>query len=167
MSIEFDIKLTSKDMYRFNLHQAYSGFQGWFAFFLAVICFVSAAVTFQEGFNTKIVFYLLFGVILLIYVPGTLWLRSKQSLAASEVLRGALHYLIDEEGIHVTQGEAEGTLPWDQVYKMVSNRHNVLIYSTRINAYIIPREQLLEKYRDLAELAKKQLPKYRVKMNCE
>ena len=166
MSVEFDIKLTSKDMYRFNMYQAYSGFQGWFSIFLAFICFLSAVVTFREQPSTKIVFYLLFGIILLLYLPGTLWLRSKQSMAASEILQGRLHYLIDEEGIHVTQGEAEGTLPWNQVYKMVANKHNVLIYSTRINAYIIPRDQLSGKYGELAELAKTQLPKYRVKMKA-
>lgn len=54
--------------------------------------------------------------------------------------------------------------PWDQIYKMVATKSNVLVYSTRINAYIIPREQLGEQYKDLAKIANEKLPKHRVKM---
>lgn len=100
----------------------------------------------------------------IIYAGVTLWLRSKSALAASEVLRGTLHYLVDENGFTVSQGEESANLPWDQIYKMVATKSNVLVYSTRINAYIIPREQLGEQYKDLAKIANEKLPKHRVKM---
>ena len=64
----------------------------------------------------------------------------------------------------MTQGDADAKLMWDQVYKMVSTKNNVLVYSNRVNAYVIPRQQLGEKYRELAEIAKEKLPKYRVKL---
>ena len=60
----------------------------------------------------------------------------------SEVLRGTLHYEVDEEGLHVSQKEESALLPWKQIYKMVATKHNVLVYSSRINAYVIPRAQL-------------------------
>ena len=47
------------------------------------------------------------------------------------------------------------------IYKMVSNRWQVLIYSNRINAYVLPREQLSGQYPALCELAEKKLEKYR------
>ena len=47
---------------------------------------------------------------------------------------------------------------------MVSTKHLVLIYSNRINAYIIPRSQLGEQYVQLAKLAVSKLPKFRVKI---
>lgn len=46
------------------------------------------------------------------------------------------------------------------VYKLVSTKHNVLIYSSRVNAYIIPREIIGENYSALKELAGKHLKKY-------
>ena len=90
--------------------------------------------------------------------------QGKSALAASEVLRGTLHYLVDENGFTVSQGEESAKLPWDQIYKMVATKSNVLVYSTRINAYIIPREQLGEQYKELAKIANEKLPKHRVKM---
>ena len=85
----------------------------------------------------------------------TLYLRSKQRIAASEVLKNSLHYCVDGEGISVTQGDADAKLMWDQVYKMVSTKNNVLVYSNRVNAYVIPRQQLGEKYRETCRNCKR------------
>lgn len=41
---------------------------------------------------------------------------------------------------------------------MVATKHNVLVYSNRTNAYVIPREQLGDAYGALAQLALAQLP---------
>ena len=54
----------------------------------------------------------------------------------------------------MSQKEESAELPWEQIYKMVGTKSNVLVYSSRINAYIIPRAQLGDKYADLAELGK-------------
>ena len=45
-----------------------------------------------------------------------------------------------------------------------SDKKQCFGYSTRINAYIIPREQLGEQYKELAKIANEKLPKHRVKM---
>ena len=131
---------------------------------VSIIIFIVAGLTYGGLDITYTVLYIAFGIIFLLYMPVTLWLRSKSALAASEVLRGTLHYLVDENGFTVSQGEESANLPWDQIYKMVATKSNVLVYSTRINAYIIPREQLGEQYKDLAKIANEKLPKHRVKM---
>ena len=82
----------------------------------------------------------------------------------SEVLRGTLHYEVDAEGLHVSQKEESALLPWEQIYKMVATKHNVLVYSSRINAYVIPRAQLGESYAALQTQAAAHLPAYRLKM---
>ncbi len=164
MPIEFDITLTEKDMYRFNMYQTYSGFQGWLSIAVSVLAFVLAVRTFGDVEPLYTAVYVGFGVVFLIYLPVTLWLRSRQSLAASEVLRGTLHYAVGEEGFVVSQGEESATLPWTMVYKLVATKRNVLVYSTRRNAYVIPREQLGEAYGRLRELASEKLERYRLKL---
>ncbi len=164
MPIEFEITLTPKDMYRFNMHQTYSGFQGWFSIMISIAIFVVARLTYGDLELTYTILYIVFGIIFLVYTPVSLFLRSRHSLAASEVLKKPLHYAVAEEGFTVSQGEETAQLLWDQIYKMVATKSNVLVYSNRINAYIIPREQLGGKYFALKELAEKKLPKYRIKM---
>ena len=109
--MQFDIKLKSQDMYRFNMYQTYTGFHGWFSIIVSIIIFIVAGLTYGGLDITYTVLYIAFGIIFLLYMPVTLWLRSKSALAASEVLRGTLHYLVDENGFTVSRGR-ECKLPW-------------------------------------------------------
>lgn len=164
MTVEFDVKLTSRDMYRFNMYQMYTGAHGWISIFAAIFLWVMAAERYGEVTTTYTIAYIAFGFVFLFYLPVTLYVRSKHSIAASEVLRNTLHYTVGENGFLVSQGEASAELKWEQIYRMVATKYNVLVYSTRINAYVIPREQLGENYAPLAELANAKLEKHRVKM---
>ena len=167
MSLEFNIKLKAKDMFHFNMYQTYSGFSGWSSIILSMVLLGLAAYTFYtqgEAMLPRVFMYIGIGIVLLVYIPATLWLRAKQSIKASPVLSQSLHYCVNEEGFTVKQGEASGVLTWKQVYKMVATKHLVLVYSGRLNAYVIPREQLGDIYVALAKLAKEKLPKFRVRM---
>ena len=104
------------------------------------------------------------GILLLIYVPASLKLRVKQTMKTNKVLSGVLHYEISEEGIKVTSGDESGELPWNLVYQVLTRKNSVLIYSNRVNAYIIPKDQLGDKYDTLIEIAKKSLESYRLKI---
>lgn len=164
MPIEFDITLTPKDMYRFNLYQTYTGFQGWFSILVSIFIFIVAGLTYGQLESSYSTLYVIFGLILLFYVPISLLMRSKHALSSSSVLSKPLHYAVGENGFTVSQGEDSAELPWKQIYKIASTKNNVLVYSNRTNAYVIPREQLGEKYGQLAELAGEKLPDYRAKM---
>ena len=164
MSLEFDIKLTPKDMFRFNMYQTYSGFSGISSIVFAIALFGLSVYTYGEVPFAKTIMYVGIGILLLVYMPVTLWMRSKQTLKASPVLSSTLHYEVDKDGFTVTQGEASGVLAWKQIYKMVATKHLVLVYSNRINAYVIPKKQLGEQYVELAKLAREKLPKYRFRM---
>ena len=162
--IEFDTKLTAKDMYRFNMYQTYSGIHGWVSVFAAIFLWVIAARNYDSVTTNYTIFCVVFGLVFLFYFPITLYLHSKHAIAASKVLSSTLHYEVGEEGIRVSQGEESAELKWQQIYRMVATKHNVLVYSNRVNAYVIPREQLGEAYTPLAEIANAKLEKHRVKM---
>lgn len=164
MPLEFDIKLEPRDMYRFNMYQTYSGFSGVSSILFAAAILGLAVYTYGEVSLPNTIMYVGVSLLLLVYMPVTLWLRAKQSITASPVLSNTLHYMVDADGFTVTQGEASGVLAWKQIYKMVSTKHLVLVYSTRINAYVIPRKQLGEQFVPLAKLAREKLPKYRCRM---
>ena len=74
--MEFEIKLTDKDMYRFNMYQMYSGFHGWLSVILAVFVFVVGGVTYGEVETSRTVLYVVFGILFLIYPPLSLWLAA-------------------------------------------------------------------------------------------
>lgn len=165
MSAEFDITITDKDMFRFNLYHAYHGFQGILATVIGIWVLIMAGLTFGKVGTMYTVMYIVFGIVFLVYVPGSLYLRSKHQIASSEVLKQSLHYKVDEEGVHVSQGEQTADLEWKQIYKIVSTNSHLLIYSSRVNAYVIPRDAIKDQYKTVASLAISHLESYRLKMN--
>lgn len=164
MKLELDVKLTAEDMYRFNMYHIYSGFHGIFSIIIAILAFAVSAATWGDIDLMYSIVYIIFGIVFLVYMPLSLKLKSKHQIAVSGELQESLHYLFDEEGIHVSQKESSADLLWGQVYKMVSTKSNVLIYSNRINAFIIPRSILGEQYGALKDLAESHLEKYRIRM---
>lgn len=165
MSAQFDITITDKDMFRFNMYHAYHGFQGIFATVIGILVLIVAGVTAGEVETMYTVLYAILGVVFLIYMPFSLYMRSKRQVLSSEVLRQALHYKIDEEGVHVSQNEQAADLLWNQIYKVVSTKSNLLIYSNRVNAYVLPRAVLGDNYKIIVQLAESHLEKYRLKLN--
>lgn len=162
--IAFDVQLQPKDLFRFNIHQTYTTMQGPVSVVLAILVFVMSGVTFSKGEMGYGALYLGIGILFLVYIPFTLWTRAHQVLKKNAVLSGVLHYEISEKGIEVSQDGDSGVLEWKQIYKMISTGKQVLVYSNRVNAYIIPREQLGSQYDALKALAETQLEKYRVRM---
>ena len=164
MKAEFNITLSCRDMYRFSMYHAYTGSQGVISILIAILCFVVSVWTYGSVTLTYTILYAVFGVLFLVYIPVNLYLHSKRQFLKSEVLQNPLHYVIDEDGVHTSQNGETAELPWEQIYKMISTKRSVLIYSSRVNAYIIPKEQVLGEYDMIRTLAQEKLPGYRCRM---
>ena len=161
--MEFDIKVKTMDMFHFNMYQAYTTMEGWLAIIMAVIAFVVAKVTYGRVETPYTVVYVVFGIILLFYVPVALLIRAKCTIASNLVLQDTLHYLVDDNGFTVSQKGSTGELPWIKVYKLVFTKHNVLIYNSRMTAYVVPVDQLAEGQKEeLMKIVYKHLPGFRV-----
>lgn len=164
METKFDIQLTSKDLYGFNIYQTYRGSQGMLSILIGLITFIMGGISIWQKNYSSAFLYIVFGVIIIVYIPFSLWLRVNQTMRVNEVLAGVLHYEVSEKWVRVTAREESAELTWDLIYKFVADSKRVLIYSNRINAYVIPREQLGDKYEELVAIATEQLPKYRLKI---
>ena len=84
----------------------------------------------------------------------------------SDVLREPLHYELTDEGIVVTSDalEDQALLPWKQVYKAVTTKYNFLIYSNRVNAYIIPKAQVEQQLPAIYDAFENHCEAYRLKI---
>ena len=165
MKVSFDIKLTAKHLFKFNMMQAYKGMQGVLSILLPVLIFAYAVSSYgQVGIGSTLV-YTGLGIMFLVYVPVSLWLRVNKIIKdENNALSKTLHYDFEEEGIRVSVGEESVEFKWENIFQMKSTKDMVFVYTNRINAYILPKAQLGENYDKLSELAHKRLEKYRIKM---
>lgn len=166
MSVKFDIKLTVQDMYRFNLHHAYTSFQGILSIVLGffIIGVIVVSNQFQDFYTA--VPYLLLAVVFLLYIPVTLRFRSKRQVLLSDVLKDVLHFSMDDAGVTVSSDTQEepACLPWEYIYKAVTTKHSLLLYSNRVNAYVIPKDQVQEQWEEICNILDAKLPDHRKKI---
>lgn len=165
MKVSFDIQLTAKDLFRFNLNQAYRGMQGFLSILLPILVFAYAVSTFGEVSLGSTLVYVGLGIMFLVYVPISLWMRTKKIMSdPSNAISKPLHYEFEEDVIRVSVEQENVEFKWENIYQIKQTKDMLLVYTNRINAYILPMEQLGANYEALSKLAHEKLEKYRIKM---
>ncbi len=157
MEVEFDVQMKSGDLYDYMLHHTYlsaSGLIGAVAGALMVVAFFAGAG----------ILCLIAGLVILLYLPGSLFLKSKQQFLANPVFKKPLHYKLTEEGIEVSQGEEVQAQKWEDLYKAISTTKSLIVYTSRVNATIFPRRDLGEKAPAVIEIISTHMPPKKVKI---
>ena len=165
MKVVLDIKLDAKDLFRFNMQQAYRGMQGILSIILPILVFAYAVTSFGEVSIGSTLVYVGLGIVFLVYVPISLWLRVNKIVKdENNALSKQLHYEFEEEVIRVSIGEESVEFQWENIFQMKTSGPLLLVYTNRINAYVLPLTQVGGKYEELSKLAHAKLEKYRIKM---
>lgn len=138
--VETDIKLTVGDLYDYNLRHSYTQISTLLATAVG-IAGVSVGLYWRQQYWIMMV---VIGALLILYMPITLFVKSSQTIALSPAMKKPVHYLLNEEGITVTQGDQSQTLPWDGVTKAVSTGRSIIIYTSKNSASVFPRKQVGE-----------------------
>lgn len=156
MEIELDIQITKKDLYDYQLHYAYTSPAGLFGTIVGCLFIVGF-------FNSGTPLYLLIGLVIILYFPWMLNIRSAQQ-AASPAFKEPLHYRISEEGVEVSRGEEKQLVPWDGVIRAVSTGKSILLYTSKVNAFIFPKRVLKERTGAFIQTVSSYLPPDKVKI---
>ena len=165
MKVTFDIKVDAKDLFKFNMMQAYRGMQGALSIILPVLVFAYAVTTYGQVSLGSTLVYIGLGILFLVYVPVSLWLRVNKTVKdENNALSKSLHYEFEEDVIRVSVGEESVEFKWENIFQMKKSGDLLLLYTNRINAYILPLSQIGKKYDELSKLAHAKLEKYRIKM---
>ena len=157
MEIEFDVKITSNVLYDYMLRHTYSslsGIMGSVVGVLMLILFVS---------NRQPI-CLIIGVVILLYLPWTLFLKSRQQALNTPAFKKPLHYRLSDEGIEVSQDDTVEKMGWDGMFKAVSTMNSIIVYTTKTNACIFPKRDLGDKKYKVIEIISTHMPPNKVKI---
>lgn len=138
MELEFDIKMTANDLYDYLLYHTYTSLSG----ILSVIVGAFMVIAFAMGYSP---IYLVAGIVVLGYLPYTFFIRSRKQFLNNPAFREPLHYLVNDEGITVSQGEMSETVEWEAFVKAVSTPKSILLYTNKVNASIFSKRELKDK----------------------
>lgn len=133
MEIEFDVKIDAGVLYDYMLHHTYTSASGLLGTGVGALMIVAFSMRHS-------VIFLIAGIVILGYLPWTLFIRSGQQMLANPAFKEPLHYRLDEEGITVSQSGTEEKQAWEQMYKAVSTGRSIIVYTSRVNASIFPKK---------------------------
>lgn len=155
--IELDVKISSNDLYDYMMRHSYNSASG-----IIGSCF--GAILILLGLATKQYIYLVFGAVILLYLPWTLFVKSKQQVLSNPSFQKPLHYLLDEQGITISQGEDAVQYTWAEMQKAVSTSRSIILYTSPVNATIFPKKQLEDNISAVIAIISTHMPPNKVKI---
>lgn len=167
--LELDVTLDAKQYYHFNLYHCYHSFNGFLGTFLGLLCIVYAAAgcMVEDLLDTmQIVVFILFGILLLVYNPVSLYLRSMRRFKTNAVMKKPVKYIFGKSGIMLRQGEVEEEMPWSNLYKIIKTKESMIFYMTKFHANIIPLSEIGSDYEAVCEMIQKFAPKQVIKFKA-
>lgn len=159
MEVEFDVQMTSADLYDYMLHHTFTSPSG-------LIGAVAGALMIVAGFAGSGALCTIAGIVILLYLPVALFMRSKQQFLSNPAFRQPLHYRMDEEGITVSQGEHEECCKWEDMQKAISTMRSIILYTSAVNATILPKKAMGEKITAVIGVISTHMPPKKVKIRC-
>lgn len=157
--VELDIKIGAGDLYDYMLMHNYNSPAG-------IMGSVLGAVMVMVGLTKAHWILVIAGIILLLYLPWTLFVKSRQQILNNPVFKQPLHYVLDESGITISQGETSTSQAWDDMVKAVSTGKSIIVYTSRVNATIFPKNQMGDKKEAVIEVISKNMPPKKVKIRA-
>ena len=155
--LELDVKIESKDLYDYMLRHSYNSPSGILGSCFGALLVVLAVLTGQW-------MYLVFGIIMLAYLPWTLFLRSKKQALTNAGFQKPLHYVLDDTGVTISQGEESVQYLWEEMVKAVSTGRSIILYTSPVNATLFPRRELGDKTVAVIEMISTHMPPTKVKI---
>ena len=132
MELEFDVHVDANALYDYMLRHTFTKAAG-------ILGSTAGALGIVVGMMQRYPIYVIFGAVVLLYQPVSLWLRA-QKQALLPVFKEPLHYKMTEEGVEVSQKETQQFQKWEDMYRAVSTGKSLILYTDKIHASIFPRK---------------------------
>ena len=170
---KFSVNIRAEDLRYFNLYSFYHRPMGFFMTLIGVIMLISTQWMFLGGsivLQDEIIMTLI-ALVVLCYMPLSLTFRAKRALAANPIFQAPLNYSLEEEGLRfyteldLGKGvDTESKLRWENVYKIVRTRHELLVFSTQVNAFVIPMREIGSQYDTIRDIFKEHVKAHRLEL---
>ena len=155
--LELDVKIESGDLYDYMIAHTYNSASG-------IIGSCCGALLVVGALMMKKWLFLIAGIVVLLYLPWTLYLKCKRQVLLNPAFKNPLHFVLDENGVTVSQGEETQSQAWENMYKATSTNRSIIIYTSPVNATILPRRVLGENVSQCIEIISTHMPPNKVKI---
>ncbi len=163
-TLEFDSKVSKKDLIDFKLYHNFHSFNGWFGVVAGIVFLVFGTISINKTTTTYTLMLYLFAVMFGLY-PILNMILSANKQSKMEVFANPMHYKVTTEKLTLSQGQLTEDLTWDNIYKIKFSGKNLLIYINTTRANILTVDTMNEKSLEFVNIAKTKLKPFQIKVN--
>lgn len=136
--------LRFRDLFAFRLKYSYFSINGlayWIITMLILALLVMNWNTYEV--KSKVLLFVLLGI-MMIYLPGNAALRTLQYTTMLKAEGITVTYVVNHNGILVTQGEQKEILGWDMIRKAKETGRRFYLYVMKNSAFVFAKDLLGE-----------------------
>ena len=153
MEVRATVRLTEKELFGFLMHHTYATTSGAVGIILSLLGFVGFFYMLGVPDVNPVYLCALFvtGLLFTVVQPAMIYYKAKKQAKMNMEIEEGLEYTIGVAGINVVQGEKTGFSTWDEIVKVTSTKSLVMLYTSRVHAYVIPKKNVaeqLDKFKD-------------------
>lgn len=160
--ITFQIRIKAKDLWQFSMYHANRGAQGLFN----LIFTGAAAIWLLTGWSESTASYrgmMLLGVLAFtVLQPLQLFIKACRQ-ADQPAMKEPMSLEFAQEGLLVRQLDQEMRFGWDEIGLVKKMPTLIIVYMSRVRAYLIPKDVFEGREEELAGLLHKYMPGERLK----
>lgn len=156
--LRFRVRMTANDLWRFSMYHANKGYLGVFN-----VLFTLAALfllVFQSGqmLLPQRLLLVVCALMFTVWQPMLLLVKARKQ-AAGRGMKEPIDMFFGDEGIRAEQGGESVELAWDDVRRVKKIPGELIIYTDRIHAYLLPDAAVGGQREELNKLLHEKLPK--------
>ncbi len=140
--VSVDIKIGTKDMFYFFMRHNYACFSGIFSLFISIGAALLFIIRFQQYDITAKCLLAIVALLFTVIQPLQLLLKAANQIKRTPMFHEPIHYTFREDGLELSQHDQNGMIPWDQIMKIIDTGTYLIIYITRMRAYLFPKNQM-------------------------
>lgn len=140
--ISVDIQIGTKDMFYFFMRHNYACFSGLFGLFISFGALILLAVRFSQYTMGAKCLLVLAGLLFTVIQPLQLLLKAANQIKRTPMFWEPIRYTFREDGLELSQKDQGGVIPWEEMMKIIDTGKYLIIYITRMRAYILPKNQI-------------------------
>ncbi len=153
--VEFDIKRTAADWYDYLLMHNYNSSWG-------IVVSTFGALILIGGLNPEKQGWAVVGIMVLLALPVWLYLKSRKQ-SREPGFQKLLHYVMDEDGVTITNGDIQEKLLWGEIHKAVSTNKSFVLYTAK-DVQVLSKRDLGEQRAAVIEMISIHMPPANVKI---
>lgn len=105
--------------------------------------------------DNNIFLALALAAIILLALPFSTWSRGKKAARTNPSYQQIFHYMVDEWGLHLELEDKCIDLEWNKVYKCVFMKTVTVIYTSKVNAFLLPAIAMGERKEEINAFIRK------------